>query len=261
MATQLTYGQDIYIIIHGTWAQNATWHKPGGDFFEQLNKVAAGFGGYVQFLIWPGKNSHEAREKGAQQLISLMETFDAQNRFFIIGHSHGGNVAILASQILQKTKSKYSIYKLFSLATPVNTTHYTPDMSKITYLYHFISYTDMIQPVFGLFEREFPEHERIVNIRTLLEGNEIDHAHIHDPLIAKWLVYMHQDLKLLNASNFERFTFGKPALVNFTSTTFPQYAIDTKREELREIDKYVIETVNNAFRQTDQTKNFTPLLP
>ena len=240
------YAQDIYIIIHGTWGQSSAWHKPGGDFYDQLAKVVIPFGGYVQFLIWTGNNTHTARMQAAQELVELLHQFSLSDQFILIGHSHGGNVALLVSQLLGMQKSQYRIQKLFLLGTPICEQVYYPDMEIIDHVYNLFSYADMIQPVVGLFQRELPAHQRIANMRVLLNGKEPQHAGLHDPLIAKWLFMIHHDLKMFKYGNFEIFDCNQPGIINFITNDFPNYQIDIKRQAEKDRDERMLHLLSQA---------------
>ena len=73
-----------------------------------------------------------------------------------------------------------------------------PNMDKIDFMYHFFSYADLVQPVLGLFGREYPSHERIANIRTLINDKNPLHSQLHNPLVAKWICMFHHDLQITN---------------------------------------------------------------
>jgi pimeloyl-ACP methyl ester carboxylesterase len=69
----------------------------------------------IESFIWSGKNNHADRIKAAEDLKALIETNHAQRRrVHIVGHSHGGNVALLAANLLPAG----AISTLVLLATP-----------------------------------------------------------------------------------------------------------------------------------------------
>lgn len=240
--------RSYYLIIHGTWPSPFDWHMPGSSFYDTLSQVVDL--GTVSFFLWSGKNRHEERVVASKELVEFIEMFypiDAQIN--IIAHSHGGNVAILASQIMGNNRANnYRIHRLYLLATPVSTISYMPDMHAIDYVYNFFSFNDFIQPVFGFFEREYPVHARIANICITLNGKEPDHSQLHDPLIAQWLPNIHQVLQINNANGFGLFDFKKPGIIHFDEDYDPFYEIDEKRQKKRDRDKKILYAINNIMR-------------
>lgn len=208
----------FYLIIHGTWCRPFSWHMPGGDFHTALTKATDPIS--VSFFIWSGENSHAARLKAAEQLvehIALCVPPDAE--LHLITHSHGSNVGILASHIMAKQPDKYhKIAHFWALGTPVSTTSYFPDMNVITYFYNMFSFSDMVQPVFGIFKREFPKHERIANICVMIDGQAPSHSNLHSPIIAHWLPQLPT-----------KFTYENPGIIHFYKDKPPVYEIDKYR--------------------------------
>src|SRR5581483_3777983 len=92
------YPQHVYIIIHGTWSLENTWYIPGGDFFDALERKAKEQHDSVVPFCWNGKNSIEDREKAAHNLAKVIDSYAADTLIMLIGHSHGGTVALLSSQ-------------------------------------------------------------------------------------------------------------------------------------------------------------------
>jgi hypothetical protein len=81
------------------------WFEPGSTFRSDLarrlqsNCVQSKF----ESVDWSGSNSFDEREKAAQQLAELLRKrhrSDLNTPIVVIGHSHGGNVAIRALQNL-----------------------------------------------------------------------------------------------------------------------------------------------------------------
>ena len=61
----------------------------------------------VRRVVWPGQNSHVGRAEGAIRLIDHIRNIrppcSAEDRVLVWGHSHGGNVAALATNLLGGT--------------------------------------------------------------------------------------------------------------------------------------------------------------
>jgi hypothetical protein len=220
--------QSFYLIVHGTWCPQFSWHMPGGDFHDAL--VQATDRVSVLFFIWSGYNNHAARIKAADQLVRHIETYvpyDAELN--VITHSHGSNVAILASHIMEHQQSRHRIHHFYALGTPVSTVSYFPNMNIIKYFYNMFSFSDMVQTVFGIFNREFPAHERIANLFITINGREPSHSDLHAPCIAYWLPQLPEKLRTNRIGNFDQFTFEKPGLINFYTDKPPIYQVDEHR--------------------------------
>jgi hypothetical protein len=121
----------LLVLVHGTWARGIwkskrtdprrpRWFEPGSTFCSDLarrlesNCVQAKF----ESIDWSGSNSFNEREKAAQQLAELLRRrhrSDLNTPIVVVGHSHGGNVAIRALDIL--TEGIGETY-IATLATP-----------------------------------------------------------------------------------------------------------------------------------------------
>ena len=94
----------VVIIVHGTYAITSTWCRPGGAFFDELEKQAEKEGEVVVPFSWSGKNSHKARIRGAESLAKLLLSYPKKEKITILGHSHGGNIINLVSQMIHQAK-------------------------------------------------------------------------------------------------------------------------------------------------------------
>ena len=184
-----------YLIIHGTWSKQFDWFMPGGDFYDALaNQIPPGT---VSFFLWSGKNRDDSRREAAQKLVEYIQLFySSKDELILIGHSHGGNVALLASQLMGNIpNNQHHIHTLFTLGTPISKMSYWPDMNVIEKLYNLFSFNDFVQPVLGCFEREFPAHERITNIEVIINRKEPQHPELHHPLIARYIPHLQEIVK------------------------------------------------------------------
>lgn len=105
---------EITIIIHGTWAADGEWWRPGGNFFEYVKTDLARsdlYGKSDQFK-WSGKNRDRKRKKAAGELDKWLRAHPARE-VNVFGHSHGANVAMLA------THENVRIDRLIMLSPPV----------------------------------------------------------------------------------------------------------------------------------------------
>lgn len=96
------------IIIHGTWARTSKWTKKS----LLVESLKENFGeGTIVMHQWSGSNSVSARHLGMKNLINTLG--DYTNNVFLIGHSHGGNIAINTLQY-----SSIKIKGIVTLNTP-----------------------------------------------------------------------------------------------------------------------------------------------
>lgn len=235
----------IVIVMHGTWARDTNWYKEGGDFYEELRQGMYELDAEFTSFTWSGKLDNYSRRHAGIQLAELIHSFDPTRPLIITAHSHGVNVAIVASHILaQRTDNKHTIHTIFALGAPVSAQSYMPNMDIIQRFYNFYSFEDMVQPVLGMFDRIYPEHERITNIRVIIGENEPNHENMHNPLIGRWLYG-------LCAYEFEH---GKTYIATFAEDTPAIVAIDTQREKLEERDLGLLhKIVFSALRKPEKS--------
>jgi RHS repeat-associated protein len=108
--------------IHGTWATAKTWVALEKENFATINNAT---GNNTHFkLTWrngienPGPNSSFARRQAAEQLAqTIIDNQVSGEPLTIIGHSHGGNVAIMVTNIL--AKKGIMVDFLITINTPV----------------------------------------------------------------------------------------------------------------------------------------------
>ena len=112
------------MLIHGTWARNDPWWQPGGDFHSYIRgSVWPDLYGAPDRFEWSGGYSDAARSIAAKQLADWIERKSAVG-IKLMAHSHGANVAMLASQLTDK------IGKLVLLSCPVHEDKYLPDFAR-----------------------------------------------------------------------------------------------------------------------------------
>lgn len=106
------------IAIHGTFAADAPWTKPDSTFARMLERELPDMHIRWHFYNWSGANSHKAREEAASGLESKLAELhrDGEENIHIIGHSHGGNVALMTQCALQKKAS--AARSVVCLSTP-----------------------------------------------------------------------------------------------------------------------------------------------
>jgi len=250
---------NLFIVIHGTWATDTAWYLPGGDFFDELAASAAACDAYVVPFAWSGQLDHEQRMQAAKGLKQLIQSYDVTTRFYLIGHSHGSNVAALATQLMHKDiHNKHKISTLYTLGAPISTAYYWPDMDIVEHVYNLFSSKDIVQPVFGLFVREFPKHPRIANLRILIDDADPSHSELHHPIIAKWLPFIPHTLAAYKETGFAFFSCSNNGLIKFYFHEMPRYSIDFRKKDREDIVSTIfinesctddtIYCVNNIFK-------------
>lgn len=258
MSACVLQAQSVFILIHGTWGADSTWYVPKGDFFDALEETVCKKNSAVVSFRWSGGVGHEARVKAAQNLVKLIRTYHPSVAIYVVAHSHGGNVATLASHMLQEEGNKHHIRVLFTLGTPIMS-NYFPNMNTIHFLYNLFSFEDLIQTVFGVSLREYPEHKRIANLRVFINGKEPNHAGLHHPLVGKWLPYLHQHfkqhLKDLGIVGY----ISEPSIVYFANDKAPEYIFDVNRTELLERDRQLSVLILDSLRSSLDTGSNIPL--
>jgi hypothetical protein len=107
----------VITLVHGTFAQNAEWARPGSEFANLLKDdiqesiIFRSFG-------WSGANSHDARLAAGKELVEHLKNSIAafpNSKQLVIAHSHGGNLALHA-QGCEGVKGKLA--GIVTLGTP-----------------------------------------------------------------------------------------------------------------------------------------------
>lgn len=238
----------VFIIVHGTWSKASSWYAPGGHFFDLIEQQARDLGHTAITYTWSGYLDEAHRAAAGKALAKLIRSYPADTEFYIIAHSHGGNVAILASQELANIEGNtHHIKIVYALATPVDSAHYMPNMNIIDYFYNLFSFKDAVQPVMGFFGRTYPYHERIANIRIMINGKEPYHSEIHHPAVAHWLPQLHE--MLMKNECGPVFALHTAGLIHFKDQSKPQYLLDIEREQLLAKDRTLYNRFCALFRR------------
>ncbi len=117
-------GGFLTIIVPGTHWSKSDWNSSSA-FYKQVGKTT---GESPVILQWSGKLSGAARTQGAAQLAKLINghTFSKGEKLTIVAHSHGSNVAFMASHNVN-----HKIDNLVTLGAPVRDDS-MPDMNNIS---------------------------------------------------------------------------------------------------------------------------------
>ena len=138
------------VIIHGTFAMNAAWYQPGGDFHEYIrSEVYPDVYSQDDFFFWSGRYS--ATEDGlrriwrqaARKLVSWTNAHPATT-LRLIAHSHGNNVVNMATQMGMQSCT------LIQLSPPVRRDN-LPEMANVSSdtLFNIHSTVDLVVTLDG----------------------------------------------------------------------------------------------------------------
>ena len=160
------------LIVHGTWARSSPWWQPGGDFHTYLlNNVAPDLYNAADAFAWSGGYSDAARLLGAEDLVAWANAHAAHG-LNLYAHSHGGNVAFLA------THGGLTIGELVLLSCPVRIPQYVPDFAQTNKVVSIRVHLDLVILVDGAGQHfPFPQiQEHVLPIW-------FDHFATHDPAV------------------------------------------------------------------------------
>jgi len=88
----------VVTLVHGTFARRADWTTESSPLCRTIRTTMHEPVRFEQFL-WSGWNTVTSRNKAVERLISHLadvQTRWPQARHFVVGHSHGGNIAFQA---------------------------------------------------------------------------------------------------------------------------------------------------------------------
>ena len=118
------------VIIHGTFAKDSDWYKPGGDFHTYIkNNVYPDVYSGGDFYFWSGRYSlsddglKRIWTRAANKLVSWVNTHPSR-KLRLIAHSHGNNVVNIAMRHIQACS-------LIQLSPPVRSWN-LPDMANVS---------------------------------------------------------------------------------------------------------------------------------
>lgn len=185
-----TQKPDLYILIHGSFASpkhmmvygnRKHWCQPGHKSFELLKKIT---GAHIINHPWSGGIHLSSLIAGAKELMVLIKHYAPTHTIHIVAHSNGGNVALLALDELARATTTVIVDELILLGTPIYFNWYPKSIKVVRCIYNLFSYGDVIQPVFGNYERSLPEHNHIFNIQVKMNNKPATHNELYrSPII------------------------------------------------------------------------------
>lgn len=117
-ATELAIEPHVVVtLVHGTFARRADWTLPSSRLCRRIVATVRGPVRFEQFL-WSGWNAVTSRRRGVERLTSHLAA--SLGRWphaihFVIGHSHGGNIAF---QAMRDAAVESRISGVVCLSTP-----------------------------------------------------------------------------------------------------------------------------------------------
>jgi pimeloyl-ACP methyl ester carboxylesterase len=129
-------------LIHGTWS-NPT--KSWGDDNSFDKYIEGLFNESSERFKWSGGNTNGARSEAAEDLFEKVYEWQLENPdepIRLVGHSHGGNVAIMVANLLAEKGVK--VETLITIATPVRGYHLDKNTSVGQYI-HVYNNKDQVQ--------------------------------------------------------------------------------------------------------------------
>lgn len=175
-------GKSISYFIHGTHINQRIWSN---YLIEQINLIFCNKSVYEnRMLEWCGTNSTLAREKAGGKLLDLISIDVSQSipdTLNIIGHSHGGTIALMKSDQLRRLLNKSTEINFITINTPSiiggpklldNTINH----------YNVISVGDKVTPIAGFDKTGIIDQE--ISNKTLIQKikfGEFSHRNTKKP--------------------------------------------------------------------------------
>jgi len=106
----------MVIVVPGTFGNSGFWSTVSENKVSFASEVISGLGedSTIYPFVWAAPNSHQARVEAARNLAEIIdEKASEYDRVCLIGHSHGGNVALLAA-----ANTKSPVDSVICLSTP-----------------------------------------------------------------------------------------------------------------------------------------------
>ena len=122
----LGVGMATIITVHGTAAagpeEGQAWWQKGSVFEKHIQELVESEDGALAFepVSWNGANSETARRATAAKLHKKIKNLEeAKEKYCIVGHSHGGSIAVDALLIAGKNKDRLNyLARWITVGTP-----------------------------------------------------------------------------------------------------------------------------------------------
>ena len=135
--------------VHGTWSDSRTWSALKNENYASINNATGNKTDFTfdwQYNNIKGANLDAARQKAGRQLadrIMQIHKLHPDEPITIVGHSHGGNVGIIATNIL--AKKGYQVNYLITINTPAREYQLSHQAQKGTQHFNIYDPYDPIQ--------------------------------------------------------------------------------------------------------------------
>ncbi len=111
--------QYVITLVHGTWSHSSIWKD--SELYRILKDELQPAIIDDEFNWWKGPNHHADRIQAGRQLATRLEDHwkvYPKAKHVVVGHSHGGNVALYAVKHLNEKGTPDLLEKIVCLATP-----------------------------------------------------------------------------------------------------------------------------------------------
>jgi hypothetical protein len=158
------------LLVHGTFARTSSWWQPGGDFHNYvLNNVRPDLYSAADRFEWSGGYSDAARALSATELRDWVDAHGLSG-LDTFGHSHGANVAMLATQ------NGLTAGTLVLMSCPVHVPKYIADFTRVTRVVSVHVHLDLV-----ILADRGGQRFNHPNIEEHVLPVWFDHSATHDP--------------------------------------------------------------------------------
>lgn len=104
----------VVLLVHGTFARNASWTKPDSLLFRALS--ASLNDPDIRTIEWSGRNTFQARTEAGDAIAAFVQSIEPNTPIAIISHSHGGSA--VAYGVRQNPHAFRDVRTVVCLSTP-----------------------------------------------------------------------------------------------------------------------------------------------
>jgi len=156
----------VVTLVHGTFARGAAWTRSDSKLCRELRNALGPHRTVIRRFLWSGWNSPWSRNKAAielrEQLAGQLSEFpDAEH--FLVGHSHGGAVALQSLRGHQAIEDRIS--GVAALSTPfVETRERAVESSEFRTMFPWFLFISLVGiAIYFLFEYEMGPETKLVS--------------------------------------------------------------------------------------------------
>ncbi len=170
----------VLIVVPGTWWRDQPVWRMAYDLDRKpMQSLQSAFGMEPKVFEWPGGNTRRYRKQAAKTLADQLREHCRNTEINLVGFSHGGNVAAMATQL-----ACLEIGRLITISTPV-LKRYQPGPNVKTHI-HLYNANDATQtrggellriPYLGTIGRAARTFARAINIAIEIAIKSGEGAH------------------------------------------------------------------------------------